>query len=217
MPGVQWYDYYEPGDRADVDALLRDSPAARLVTVAEDGTPHIGLYPHVWDGQRIRFHLTNDDEQAADLRAGGPAIAEVDDLGAVIPSYWVDPTYGGVATLYHRTVVVRGPVSFSADPRDVRDTLVALLAKQQPEGGHDSVSLDDPRYLRNVRRLVSVDIAAVEVRAKWKLAQNREPEQRRHVIAQLRERARPRDLWTADLLERELAHDLGTASARAQE
>jgi predicted FMN-binding regulatory protein PaiB len=59
-----------------------------------------------------------------------------------------------------------------------------------------------------------VRLEVLRTRVKFKLAQNRPPEARRRVIAELRKRGRPMDARAADAIEWTLAHEApGPASA----
>ncbi len=41
-----FHDYYTDIARDDVDRFVQSQEMGRLVTVGEDGTPHLGLYDH---------------------------------------------------------------------------------------------------------------------------------------------------------------------------
>ena len=48
-----FHDYYSDIPRAEVDRFVRSQELARLVTVGDDSTPHIGLYPFIYDGNSV--------------------------------------------------------------------------------------------------------------------------------------------------------------------
>jgi Putative FMN-binding domain len=102
---VIFHDYYSDIPRGEVDRLVQSQELARLITVGDDSIPHVGLYPFVYDGKTLDLHLVRSDEQIKDLKAHPRCVLEVDDILAVIPSYWVSPEYAGAATAYHRTVI----------------------------------------------------------------------------------------------------------------
>src|SRR5439155_2051 len=74
-------------------------------TVADDGLPHLGLYPFAYDGHAIEIHLNSADAQFAHLEARPRCAFAVDEVLATVPSYWVDPDSAVAATAYHRTVL----------------------------------------------------------------------------------------------------------------
>lgn len=200
-----FHDYYTDVPPAEVDRFVGTRELARLVTVGPDGTPHVGLYPFVQDGDAIDLHLVRGDEQVEDLTARPRCALEVDEILGVIPSYWVHPEYAGAATAYHRTVIFECTASVSADPAAVAGQQRRLLARYQPEGGFRPLAVDDPLYARVLTHLVAVHLAVTAVRVKFKLGQNRPPETRRRIVAELRKRGRPNDHLAADALDWTLA------------
>jgi predicted FMN-binding regulatory protein PaiB len=173
----------------------------RLVTVGEDGTPHIGLYPFVRDEGAVDLHVVRDDEVAVDLRARPCCLFEVDEVLGVIPSYWVHAEYGGSATAYHRTVIFECMAAVLDDPAMVAAQQVRLMARYQPEGRFRAIDPEDPLYRGALGQLAAVRLSVKRVRTKFKLAQNRPPETRRKIAQFLRERGRPNDGRAADALE----------------
>ena len=173
----------------------------RLVTVGEDGTPHIGLYPFVRDEGAVDLHVVRDDEVAVDLRARPRCLFEVDEVLGVIPSYWVHAEYGGSATAYHRTVIFECVAAVVDDPAMVAAQQVRLMARYQPEGRFRAIDPEDALYRGALGQLAAVRLRVQRVRTKFKLAQNRPPETRRKIIQFLRERGRPNDGQAADALE----------------
>ena len=196
-----FHDYYTDIARDDVDRFVGSQEMGRLVTVGEDGTPHLGLYNFVYDGTVVELHLVRADEQVADLKARPRCLFEVDEILAVIPSHWVHPEYAGSATAYHRTAIFECGGAVAEDPAEVLAQQVRLLAKHQPEGGYRPLGVEDPLYRGALGQLAAVRLQVTAVRAKFKLAQNRPVEARRKIIALLRQRGRPGDGRAADALE----------------
>jgi len=198
---VIFHDYYADIARDEVDRFVQSQEMGRLVTVGEDGTPHLGLYNFVYDGISLELHLVRADEQVADLKARPRCLFEVDEILAVIPSHWVHPEYAGSATAYHRTAIFECGGAVAEDPAEVLAQQVRLLAKHQPEGGYRALGVEDPLYRGALGQLAAVRLQVTAVRAKFKLAQNRPVEARRKIIALLRQRGRPGDGRAADALE----------------
>jgi len=196
-----FHDYYADIAADEVDRFVCSQEIGRLVTVGADGTPHLGLYPFVADGDAIELHLVREDEQVADLTARPRCLFEVDEVLAVIPSYWVHPEYAGAATAYHRTVIFECVGSVREEPAAVAAQQGRLLAKHQHEGGFRRLDVGDPLYAGALARLAAIGLRVVRRRVKWKLGQNRPVEARRRVVAELRKRGRPNDARAADALE----------------
>ncbi len=193
--------FYTDIPRAEIDRFVAGQELGRLVTVGADGVPHIGLYPFVYDGAGVELHLVSADEQIADLRDRAACLFEVDEVLGVIPSYWVNKEYAGSATAYHRTVIFECRATVAANPDAVAAQQVKLLARYQPEGGFRALDPNDPLYRGALGQLAAVRLAITRVRPKFKIGQNRPPDARRAIIAELRKRGRPADGRAADALE----------------
>jgi uncharacterized protein len=196
-----FHDVYTNVPSSEIDRFVAAQELGRLVTVAADGMPHVGLYPFVPDDGSIELHLVRADEQVADLRGRPQCVFEIDDALGVIPSYWVHPEYAGSATLYHRTVIFECVATVAEDPDLVAAQQRRLLGRYQPEGGYRPVDPADPLYRGALNQLASVHLRITRCRPKFKLGQNRPPATRRAVIAELRRRGRPNDARAADALE----------------
>lgn len=196
-----FHDVYAQVPSEDIARFVDAQELGRLITVGADGLPHIGLYPFVRDGAAIDLHLVREDELAVDLATRPGCVFEVDEVLGVIPSYWVHAEYGGSATAYHRTVIFECRGTVVEDPAAVAAQQVRLLARYQPEGGFRALDPEDPLYRGALRMLAAVRLDVVRTRVKFKLAQNRPPEARRRVIAELRRRGRPTDARAADAIE----------------
>jgi predicted FMN-binding regulatory protein PaiB len=196
-----FHDEYADIPADEVERFVASQELGRLVAVGPEGVPHMGLYPFVREGDAFDLHLVRGDELAADLKARPRCVFELDEVLGVIPSYWVHPEYAGSATAYHRTVIFECRATVVEDPAAVAAQQVRLLARYQPEGGFREVRADDPLYRGALEHLAAVRLTVEQTHVKFKLAQNRPPEARRRVIAELRKRGRPNDARAADALE----------------
>jgi predicted FMN-binding regulatory protein PaiB len=196
-----FHDYYSDIPAAEVDRVVLAQELGRLVTVGDDGAPHIGLYPFVYEGDAVEVHLVRTDEQIADLKVRPRCLFEVDEVLAVIPSYWVNAEYAGSATAYHRAVIFECTARVIESPAAVAAQQRRLLARYQPEGGYRALDPADPLYAGALERLAAVHLTITRRRAKFKLGQNRPAEARRRVIAELRRRGRAHDARAAEALQ----------------
>ena len=196
-----YYDFYTDIPAETVDAFVREQEMGRLVTVGEDGRPHIGLYPFAYAGDVVELHLVRSDEQALDLELHRRCLFEVDEILAIIPSYWVDAENAVMATAYHRTVILDCEATVSADAGALAGQQMRLLARYQPEGGCRPVTADDPLYRGAIDYIAAVRLDVVSRRVKFKIGQNRPASVRATVVAELRKRARPTDARAADALQ----------------
>lgn len=212
-----FHDDYARIPPGEVARFVAAQELGRLITVGEDGTPHVGLYPFVGDGQVFDLHLVREDELAVDLAVRPRCVFEVDEILGVIPSYWVAAEYGGAATAYHRTVIFECRATVVEDAAAVAEQQARLLARYQPEGGFRPVQPDDPLYRRALDTLAAVRLRVERTRVKFKLGQNRPPTTRRRIIEELRKRGRPNDGRAADALAWTLEPSAGAGALPASE
>ena len=196
-----FYDYY-----ADVpDDVLRDfvakQPLGRFVTASADGQPHIGLYPFLYQGDRIELHLHRNDEQLSDLLGNRKCTFEVDEVHGSVPSHWTHEANAMFATAYHRAVIFECDAEVSGDADVLAAQQQRLMAHYQPEGGHSPVSAEHAMYRGPFKEIRALTLTIRTRKVKWKLAQNRSREQREKLIANLRQRGRPADAGAADALQ----------------
>jgi len=206
---VIFYDYYSDLPSEAIDAFVASCELGRLVTVGADGLPHVGLYPFVHAPGRIEIHLNRRDEQLVDLAARPRCLFEVDEVLAVIPSYWIDPEDAVKATAYHQTVLFECQAAVSNDPAALAEQQERLLARYQPEGGFKPVAPEDPIYRGAIAQIAAVALTVTGVRAKFKLGQNRSPSVRAKLVGELRARGRRNDARAADALQWTLDREAG--------
>ena len=72
-----FHSYYAEVPPDEVARFVASQELGRLITVGEDGMPHVGLYPFVWDGGAVDLHLVREDELAVDLAARPSCLFEV--------------------------------------------------------------------------------------------------------------------------------------------
>jgi len=201
---VIFHSDYDNVSNEAIERFIDSVPMGRLLTVGEDGIPHLGLFNFVYYKQRIELHLVRRDEQCLDLSLRPRCIFEVDEYLTSIPSHWLHPDYAGVATSYHRAVILECNGSLYSDPATQVAYQTRLLHKYQPEGGYRTLSVDDPLYRGAWERLYSVGLEVTACRIKFKLGQNRTESERRTIVQRLRQRDDRGDRHATDLIERSM-------------
>ena len=196
-----FYDYYADVPEETLNEFVKGQQLGRLVTADASGQPHIGLYPFLFLGQSIEMHLHRNDEQLADLGANARCVFEVDEVLGSIPSHWIHPANAMFATAYHRVVIFECEAVVSDDPEVLAAQQQRLMQYYQPDGGHTPVSTEHAMYRGPFREIRALTLNVRARKVKWKLGQNRKPEQLQHVIAELRKRGRPTDPAAADALQ----------------
>jgi len=198
---MMFYDYYADVPEDTLRAFVAAQQLGRLVTVNGDSQPHIGLYPFVFLGDRIEMHLHRQDEQLADLLANPRCAFEVDEVLGSIPSHWVHASNAMFATAYHRAVIFECEAAVSGDGEVLAAQQQRLMQHYQPDGGHAPVTTEHAMYRGAFKEIRALTLTVRARKVKWKLGQNRKPEQLMKVIGELRQRGRPTDAAAADALQ----------------
>jgi predicted FMN-binding regulatory protein PaiB len=196
-----FYDYYADIPEDTLREFITRQQLGRLVTVSPQGQPHLGLYPFLFTGDTVEIHLHRSDEQLVDLAANAKCAFEVDEVLGSIPSHWVHASNAMFATAYHRTVIFECDARVSDDPGVLAAQQQRLMQHYQPDGGHAPVTTDHAMYRGAFREIRALTLTVRARKVKWKLGQNRKPEQLQKVISELRKRGRPTDADAADALQ----------------
>lgn len=158
-------------------------PFATLITRGKEGVgvSHVPLLVDA-DRRLLRGHLARENPQVEDLALGKEALAIFHGPhGYVSPSVYLDAK-PSVPTWNYAVVHVRGRPRLvgRAELREILDDTVARFDSS-------SWRLDEsPEFLdRMLGAIAGFEIAIEGLEGKWKLSQNRSPEDRRAVVAWL--------------------------------
>jgi ribosomal protein S18 acetylase RimI-like enzyme/nitroimidazol reductase NimA-like FMN-containing flavoprotein (pyridoxamine 5'-phosphate oxidase superfamily) len=176
--------------RGEALALLAAAPVVHLATTTPAGAPVLRtLHPVVVDGD-VCFHAAAVGEKAESL--GRDAVVSAEEIVAAVPSYFVDAERACPATTLYRSVQLHGTLEAVDDEAHKARVLAALMAKYQPDGGHVPIDPAHPRYDelygKQVAAILILRVRAADLDGKAKLAQNRSPEERVHMMEKLWQR-----------------------------
>jgi nitroimidazol reductase NimA-like FMN-containing flavoprotein (pyridoxamine 5'-phosphate oxidase superfamily)/GNAT superfamily N-acetyltransferase len=181
-------------ERADALALLQAAPVIHL---ASDG-PILRTVHGVICDDALCFHAAPAGEKLDML--GREVVASAEEMVAELPSYFVDPERACPATTLYRSVQLHARLEPVEDAAAKARALTALMRKFQPEGGHLPIDAEHPLYAKAVRGVLIARMSLERLDGKAKLLQNRSPEERAHIVAQLWRRGRPGDLRAIELI-----------------
>jgi transcriptional regulator len=172
-------------DRPAIFEHLFSYPFATLITAGRDG-PEANHVPLIAtpDQKLLRGHLARENPQVADLAAGQQALAIFHGPhGYVSPSVYVEPK-PSVPTWNYAVVHVRGRARTVGTP-ELRAILDEMVSRFERPGSPWKLDPDPEFQDRMLGAIVGFEIAIEVVDAKWKLSQNRSPEDRQAVISWL--------------------------------
>ena len=171
----------------EIDAFVAEQFCGKVIATDAEGYPHVSLLPFVREGEVIEVHMVQADPTFAALRACRRGAFVVDEPLAFTPHHVVSERVAMYATLHFRAVVFHVEAEVSVDPADVAAALERLMARYEPGSDWEAVA-DGPTYGPHLRRLAVARLRIVGVEAKFKLAQNRTPDERERLLAFLRAR-----------------------------
>lgn len=180
--------------------LIREHSLAALVTLGSDGliANHVPLIldPAAGPLGTLRGHLSRMNPQWRDSLPEIPALAIFQGPSAYItPSWYPSKDAGGkvVPTYNYMVVHAHGPLQTYDDPRllerNVRDLTQLHEARFAEPWSVDDAPADYVQGL--LRGIIGIQIPIARLEGKWKISQNRPPEDRQGAVDGLRQAGDP--------------------------
>ncbi|MDP3277009.1 MAG: GNAT family N-acetyltransferase [Deltaproteobacteria bacterium] len=185
-------------DRTEAMQLLLHAPYVHLASVGEDGRPLLRALHGIVVDDWLCFHSAPAGEKCSLVNR--EAVCSWEEIVAEIPSYWTDPVMACPATTLYRSVQVSGTLRELEGAQLRGRALQRLMETYQPEGGHEPIEGECPRYRKAVAALMVAGLRLDTLVGKSKLAQNRSPATIRGLIENLWKRGRTPDAKAIALL-----------------
>jgi transcriptional regulator len=181
--------HFDAGNRVAIARLLHDHPFATLVTPAA-GEPHISHVPLLWVGDCEPHGTLLGHFARANPHAGGAAAAESIAIfhgphAYVSPSWYAEPA-AAVPTWNYAVVHAHGALELARTQVETRAILDVLIHRF--ESARDAPwepGLDRSRMDAMVGAIVGFRMKIKRIDAKFKLSQNRSPDDRTRVASAL--------------------------------
>jgi transcriptional regulator len=182
-------EHFASRDRATIARLVHDHPFATLITPhsPEPLVTHLPLL-HVADREphgTLFGHFARANPHAR-IAAGAESIAIFHGPHAYVsPSWYADPS-GAVPTWNYAVAHAHGTIELARDAAETRAVLDLMIHRF--EAGRDApwqLGLDPERLAAMVGAIVGFRVRVKRFDAKFKLSQNRTPEDGRRVAAGL--------------------------------
>ncbi|CAI6042432.1 pyridoxamine 5'-phosphate oxidase family protein [Cohnella sp. JJ-181] len=192
---------FEIEDREMCEAFLNERDDGVLTFRGVDGWPKAVPLNYAYASGAVYFHGSKKGEKMSGIAEDDRAEFVVYEAHAFIPSYYSDPLMACPATLYFRSVRMRGRVNQVDDPAEKAVALSALMAKLQPEGGHLPIDAGHPKYASQLKGVAVLRLDIEDMAGKFKFGQNLSDKKRSEVIAGLESRGRPGDPGTVEYMK----------------
>ncbi len=169
-----------PWSREQALALLAAADTAHVALLDEGGQPLLRCVHTVVDDGALCFHTS---PVGAKLRGVGRlAVASVERVLAVVPSYAFDPQRACPATTWYQSAQVRGVLERVEDPTRKARVLQALMDRLQAEGGHVPITAKHELYRKAIAGLEVLALPLDHVEGRAKLGQGRSNAQVRRAL-----------------------------------
>jgi uncharacterized protein len=188
---------FEVSDKSRIEEVLRSAEIGYLSFNGPDGWPRMTALNYAYDG-RILWHGAVAGERFECLRKDPRASFFAVSLQTYLPSHFLYDEDASGSSVAFKSVSVRGRCRFIEDPKEKCAILNLLMEKYQPEGRYRKLSPEDEMYKKVLRATGAFALIPEEMTGKFKFAQQRSDDDRRQIVAKLRERGNPSDLLVAD-------------------
>ena len=180
--------HFDAGDRVAIARLVHDHPFATLVTPTT-GEPQVSHLPLLWIGDCEPFGTLLGHFARANPHASAPigeSIAIFHGPHAYVSPSWYTEPAAAVPTWYYAVVHAHGTLRLAREAAETRAILDVLIHRF--ESGRESPwnpGLDPPQMEAMVGAIVGFRMKIKRIDAKFKLSQNRSPEDRARVATAL--------------------------------
>ena len=198
--------------RVEWDAIMRfiaENFQGKCVGVNSEGYPESSVLPYEFHGPTkdaplgwFDLHLVQADPTFVALQQHAPCAFIIDQPLAFSPHYLVDPDYAGYATLHFRAAHFYCRATTSTNVESVASVLDNLVRSYEPGTPFHPVT-DHAFYKDDLARLGIAHLVITAWDAKFKMAQNRSPEEQARLKAFLKNRGQALDKLAVEELQRE--------------
>ncbi len=191
-------EHFEADDAA-VARLIRENAFATLISVV-DGQPVISQLPWIYAAEdgRLWGHLARANPHWQVFAQAPEATVLFQGPHAYVSPRWYQRP--GVPTWNYATVQVSGTVAVFADPTRLATVVQQLTAVYESGANPPWSGAYNPRMLEQI---VGLELTITRIQGKFKLSQNRTPEDRDSVIRHLRGTGRSDADRLAELMQQQ--------------
>jgi transcriptional regulator len=205
-------DHFRVEDAGEMHALMRARPFAALVSMTPSGLYGTHLPTVVKDEGRfgtIECHLARANPHWKDLAKGSEAMMIFQGAeGYITPNWYATKAQTGkaVPTWNYAIVHAYGRPAIMSDKEWLKRHVTELSAQQERSEPQPWAVSDAPENYIDVmlRGIVGFRFEITRLEGKWKMSQNREPQDRLGVIDGLKARASGDDIEIAEAVARKM-------------
>lgn len=181
--------HFDNDNRDDALALIRARPFATLITAA-GSEPHITHLPLLLEGDQLTGHMARANPHWQAFASGHTTAVFHGPHAYISPGWYVAPEKE-VPTWNYATVHVQGVPLLLDDAASKLAVVDATTAAFENPAKPWQRQLEGARLEAMLSSIVAFQIPLTRLEAKFKMSQNKTPQDRAQVIAQLRASAHP--------------------------
>ncbi|OLS26564.1 MAG: hypothetical protein HeimC3_08830 [Candidatus Heimdallarchaeota archaeon LC_3] len=188
----------------DLISIANNAIEGNLGIIDKNGYPRVVPLNFVLIDNNVYFHGALEGEKF-ELMLENPKVAfSFDNPYSFIPSYWTSEKMACPATIFFKSVHIRGFGSIVKDLEEKVKALTNLMNKHQPEGKFIPIEYKSKLYKKEIDNVGVFKVKSEEITVKQKFGQNMNQKTRKELIGKLKERNQGMDLETVKELEKTL-------------
>ena len=186
-------------NQAVLHELIRDFPFATVMVMHSDGV-EISHLPLVLDTtkQKLIGHIAKANPLVKILSSAAAAVTVIfnGEHGYISPSYYLQPEQN-VPTWNYAVVHVSGEISLITDEARLMD----ILDRLQLQYDVKTTDWSNPKMSNKLKGISGFEINIRELRGKFKLSQNKETDEQKHLVQQLAKSNSTSDVKLAEFMQ----------------
>jgi len=181
--------------------FLNEMTFGFLSTLTEQAEPNLKPVNYIFDQGNLYFHGSYGGEKGREIRRGSPAVFAVAKEYSYLPSYTKGADTACPATVFFKSVLLRGKLNILKDEFRKAEVLTTLMQKFQPEGQYLTIHPEDPKYTKVLKATAVIELRVESISGKFKFGQNQDEGDWNQIHSFLNEKGEPLDQETAKNME----------------
>lgn len=178
---------FEVNDPEAIERFLAECDYG-VLSIISDGAPYGVAVNFAFDNGMFYFHGALEGKKAQAISTHANCSFTAVKPYAYIPSYLSDTRSACPATQFYASVVANGAVVHIDEGAQKAFGLNTLMQKMQPEGGYETIDMENPIYTKMLEKTAVYAIKPETITFKVKTGQNLPKERKASLIEKLQAR-----------------------------
>ena len=195
---------FKSNNPEEVKELLDSGQVGYLGIITQDNYPRVIPVNFCTIKNIIYFHGALEGEKYKLLETTPKVTFAVVCQYSLIPSHWISPNYACVATIFYKSILIKGTGYIVDEIEEKVVALQALMEKHQPEGGFNSIDENDELYQKGLKETGIFKVIPETIDYKRKFGNYLPEKTKKNLIEKLLERNEGLDSETAKELQKNI-------------